>query len=197
MDVLGSGAEATIYVDGAVVSKVRENKAYRIEEIDSALITSRTRREAKILTKLAAAGIAVPKVLSTTKTTINMDLVPGTKVRDCLTKTNVSVLSPKIGAILAQMHALDITHGDLTTSNMIWDEEKIWLIDFGLSQVSLRIEDKAVDLHLLKHALESYHHDCFEEAFDLIIKTYSENLTNSVEILERLEIVEKRGRNKH
>ena len=43
------------------------------------------------------------------------------------------------------------------TNDMIYDK-KIYLIDFGLSLYSNKPEDKAVDLHLLKQALESKHY---------------------------------------
>src|SRR4030042_1167648 len=49
-----------------------------------------------------------------------------------------------------------IINGDLTTSNMILNpDNKLYFIDFGLSFHSNKIEDKAVDLHLLKQALNA------------------------------------------
>ncbi len=65
----------------------------------------------------------------------------------------------EIGNLIGKMHNQNIIHGDLTTSNMIVNsnEKKIYFIDFGLSFFSEKIEDKAVDLHLLKRALESKH----------------------------------------
>ena len=42
------------------------------------------------------------------------------------------------------MHSCDVVHGDLTTSNAMWDTEarRVVLIDFGLSTVSALAEDK-------------------------------------------------------
>lgn len=57
---------------------------------------------------------------------------------------------------VAEMHSKGVIHGDLTTSNMMIrvnanDEiADLYLIDFGLSQFSNKIEDKAVDLYVLK-----------------------------------------------
>ena len=45
---------------------------------------------------------------------------------------------------------------------MIIKENKIYFIDFGLSFFSSRIEDRAVDLHLVKEALQSTHHEYYE-----------------------------------
>ena len=95
---------------------------------------------------------------------------------------------------MGKIHDLDIVHGDLTTSNMILKDNKIVLIDFGLAQFSSKVEDKAVDLHLFKQALESRHSQVWEKAFTQFLSGYQP--ANKKEELSRLEKVEKRGRNK-
>jgi len=70
-------------------------------------------------------------------------------------------------------------------------DNKVYFIDFGLSQVSTKNEDKAVDLHLLKQALESKHYKIWEACFKVIAKAYGHK-----EILNRLEKVESRGKYK-
>jgi len=52
---------------------------------------------------------------------------------------------------------LGVIHGDLTTSNMIYKDDQIYLIDFGLSYVKTSIEDRAVDLYVLERAFISTH----------------------------------------
>lgn len=43
----------------------------------------------------------------------------------------------RLAAIIKRLHTLSIIHGDLTTSNMIYqDLNKIYLIDFGLACIS-------------------------------------------------------------
>ena len=49
---IGRGAEAIITKDGDTVIKDRIPKKYRLPQIDEKLRKSRTRREAKVLTKL-------------------------------------------------------------------------------------------------------------------------------------------------
>jgi Kae1-associated kinase Bud32 len=71
---------------------------------------------------------------------------------------------------------------------------KIFFIDFGLSFYSSRIEDKAVDLHLLKQALESKHFQNWQKLFETIKKGY--NPKDKEKILKQLAKVEKRGRYK-
>jgi len=70
---------------------------------------------------------------------------------------------------------------------------KIFFIDFGLGFISQKREDKAVDLHLLKQALEAKHFENWEILFNEIKKGYG-NYKESKRIIERLEEVEKRGR---
>ncbi|MEM4719744.1 MAG: phosphotransferase, partial [Candidatus Pacearchaeota archaeon] len=101
-----------------------------------------------------------------------------------------------VGQIIAKLHKEDIIHDDLTTSNMILKEDKIYVIDFGLSFISKRIEDKAVDLHLIKQSLEAKHWRNFKNLFEWLVKSYKENYEKAQEVLERLKKVEKRGRYK-
>jgi tRNA A-37 threonylcarbamoyl transferase component Bud32 len=75
-------------------------------------------------------------------------------------------------------------------------EGKIYFIDFGLGFISHRIEDKAVDLHLIKQALEAKHFKNWETLFDSIKDGYLFS-KDSKKTLEQLEKVEKRGRYKH
>lgn len=74
-------------------------------------------------------------------------------------------------------------------------EDKLFFIDFGLSFISSRIEDKAVDLHLIKQALEAKHFTIHKEAEKIILENY--NSKDKTKILEQLKKVELRGRYKH
>ena len=123
-----------------------------------------------------------------------MELVQGNKLRDVLYKDPLN-LGREIGNKVGILHSNDIIHGDLTTSNMILDNE-IKFIDFGLSFFSAKEEDKAVDLHLLRQALESKHHSKWEEIFQEAIKGYKETNPDHKIVLNRLKSVEKRGRHK-
>ena len=69
---------------------------------------------------------------------------------------------------------------------------EVYLIDFGLGFISKRIEDKAVDLHLLKQALEAKHWQDWEKLFESFLKGY--NPKDKTQILKQLEKVEARGR---
>ncbi|WP_292460789.1 bifunctional N(6)-L-threonylcarbamoyladenine synthase/serine/threonine protein kinase [Methanothermococcus sp.] len=70
---------------------------------------------------------------------------------------------------------------------------KVYIIDFGLGKFSNLIEDKAVDLIVLKKSILSIHFDRFEDIWVKILegyKTYSQWKT----VINHMEDVEKRAR---
>ncbi|MFH1451966.1 MAG: RIO1 family regulatory kinase/ATPase [archaeon] len=73
--------------------------------------------------------------------------------------------------------------------------QNLFIIDFGLGFFSPKIEDKAVDLHLIKQALEAKHYQNHDELFKNFLKGY--NFPEAEKIIEKLKVVEKRGRYKH
>ncbi len=195
--LISQGAEAKLFLEDGRVIKNRFRKTYRINEIDERLRKSRTKREAKILDKLQQINFPVPRLISNDeKNTITMDFIDGTLLKNFLNKKNCIKLSKEIGEKVAILHNNNIIHHDLTTSNMIFNKQ-IYFIDFGLSFFSAKIEDKAVDLHLLKEALESKHPEIWEECCNAALNAYEKNAENNREIIKRLKVVEQRGRYKH
>lgn len=198
---IAQGAEAIIYSDGEVVTKDRFAKTYRHPELDLKLRRFRTRREAKVLQKLKEFCFPCPALidLDDKEMKLHIERIPGEKLRDVLESDNAKMLSfsKEVGELIAEMHEHDIIHADLTTSNMIVREKdnKIFFIDFGLSFFSDKIEDKAVDIHLLRHAIESKHYRVFEKSFAAVLEGYNKYKDAEL-VLARLEKVEARGRNK-
>jgi len=196
--LISQGAEAKIFLNNNIIIKERFKKTYRIEEIDTSLRKFRTRREAKVIDKLNILGLDSPKLIDfdDNKMTIRMEYIKGKRLRDVLNEKNYKKLCSELGKKIALLHKNNIIHGDLTTSNFILSKNRIFFIDFGLSFFSHKIEDKAVDLHLLKQALESKHYEIWQKCFNQVLKTYSANYDESKKVLERLKQVEKRGRYK-
>lgn len=194
--MLGQGAEAIIRKVGDSVIKERVQKEYRLPVIDEKLRARRTRSEAKILEKLAKAGIPVPKVLSVDdkRMVLSLSFLDGQKLRDVLESS--PNLAFEFGKIVGKMHAEDVVHGDLTTSNVIHSGNVLHLIDFGLSFVSAKVEDKAVDLYVLDRALESTHYGKYAELLASAFDGYRAGNPNASVVFKRLEVVRKRGRNK-
>jgi len=193
MKEIARGAEAVIFEDKDRIIKQRFKKSYRIAELDEELRKQRTRREAKLLIKIP---IPHPKLIeSDDKEKIVMEKINGEKLREVLdTKPE---LARRVGELVAELHNHNIIHGDLTTSNMILNtKDEIVFIDFGLSFHSDKVEDKAVDIHLFKQALNSKHFKVYDQALKEFMEGYKKVNKHS-EILQRLKAVELRGRYKH
>ena len=199
---IAQGAEAVLFKDRGEVIKERLSKNYRLPQIDEALRKFRTRREAKVLSKLEEMDFPAPhlKDFSDKRMSIIMDFIPGEMLRDVLAEgDDYQKLALEVGERVGKLHLKNIVHGDLTTSNMIVHKENktLHLIDFGLSFFSEKIEDKAVDLHLLDRALESKHYKMYPEIFEKVIEGYESIYPDAKHVLERFKAVSSRGRNKN
>jgi TP53 regulating kinase-like protein len=195
--IIGQGAEAVLHKEADAVIKDRMPKTYRLQQIDNALRKTRTRKEARILEKLGEIKFPAPRVRHTDdkEMKIIMDFLEGPQVKEILHQKPAE-FSKEIGQKVGLLHKNNIIHSDLTTSNMIWCNGEIHFIDFGLSFVSDKAEHKAVDLHLLDRALESRHHELYEQCITRVIEGYKETNPAWQKIIERLNKVESRGRNK-
>jgi len=222
------GAEAKIILSNNFIIKDRIKKSYRIPELDIKIRKRRTKSEAKLLQK-ASEIINSPKPFFKPEVSyqIKMPFIDGKKLSEHLDKFSLEKqkkICKEIGNSIANLHEQDIIHGDLTTSNMILQEEKsarfpsdcnkgiasrnrkgnskeplrffCFFIDFGLGFISRKIEDKAVDLHLLKQALEAKHFKHWEVLFQEIKNSYKK-YKEVEKVLNQLIKVEKRGRYKH
>jgi len=193
--IIQQGAEAIIYLKNNQILKKRIKKSYRIDKIDKKLRNSRTKSEAKIMNKLSK-FINVPKILEVDKNKqeILMEYIKGEKLSDNLEKSKYKKICEQIGKILTKMHDQNIIHGDLTTNNMIYIKNKIYLIDFGLSFHSRKIEDKATDLYLLKQSLKARHNKISKKCFSIVLNNYKSK--DYIQIISRIKKVESRGRYK-
>lgn len=194
-EVIGIGAEAKIILKkNETLEKIRLEKPYRPELLDKKLRKSRTKREFKILSKLFESKINVPKPIKENLNNFSFEFeyIKGKNLKEIL---NEKLLEKAIMQIIL-MHNQDIIHGDLTTLNMLERDDKIFLIDFGLSQISKGIEEKAVDLNLFFTCIKNEHNNLFHLK-EKLIKQYLEKANQSKEIIKRLKEIEHRGRNKN
>jgi len=207
--IIRKGAEANLYYgywfDKEVIFKYRIPKKYRIEELDKIIRTTRTLNEARALIKVKNYGINVPQVfeIDPNNSTIVMKYIQGNKLKDILTRLDDSKKKhyfKKIGHIIALLHKNGHIHGDITTSNIIITKsENIFLIDFGLHEYSDMIEDKSVDLHLLKRVLVSSHGSDYKICFKAFLEGYRSeyqqyNPNECNEIIKNIDVIESRGR---
>jgi len=191
--IVAQGAEAVIYKVGDKIIKERSAKGYRHPDLDTKIRKHQTRREAKVLEQLQDSGVT-PQLLSVDDKSgiVEMEFIPGDKLADSFSLDYMK----QLGSIVAMIHNRAIIHGDLTTSNMIVQDGKVFLIDFGLSFQSDNIEDKTVDVHVLKEALEAKHFAMSEEAFSLFLETYMQEAVDGHAVVDHLNAVELRGRYK-
>lgn len=197
--IIQQGAEAVIILEDGKIIKKRNSKSYRLKKLDDRIRKLRTRAEGKLLEK-ASQVAKIPKLEKTDEKErqIIMEFIDGKKLSENLNEFSLEEqkqILTKVGEAVAKLHDKNIIHGDLTTSNMILKNKKIYFIDFGLGFISRKYEDKAVDLHLLKEALEAKHFENWKKLFSSFLNTYK-NSKDSEKVLQRLKKVEKRGRYK-
>ncbi len=199
--ILTQGAEATIYFDGINVTKERISKNYRLTEIDKKIIKKRTKSETKILMKSSKIiDSPEPKKIKEFNKIV-MPFIKGERLSDKLNfynKFKQKKIMFDVGKSIAKIHREGIIHGDLTTSNMILKNNKVHIFDFGLGSLNGKYEQKGVDIHLLKQALEARHFQNWKFLFENFKKGYeSINNSEAKKVFERLKVIEKRGRYKH
>jgi len=210
--LIKKGAEANLYLEdfcrvlhladkGKVIVKHRVRKRYRIREIDEQLRSSRTALESKLLSDAKRAGVPTPLLyeVDLSEMRIVMEFIEGRQVKQVLEKMGPKAagrLCGVIGRQVARLHKAGIVHGDLTTSNMILTREgKVYFVDFGLGEHSRATEERGVDLHLLKRALQSIHFRITEKAYRAVLTGYRKEFGKEAEeVIERAEEIGRRGR---
>lgn len=224
MTIIKQGAEAKLYLGEfngqQCLIKERFAKQYRHPELDKHLTKERMRAESKAITRCQAAGVNAPKVIHmdlndrkiymkyyehsiTAKAYIN-DVIP--KLADATEREKrINKLAEEIGLCVGKMHANNIIHGDLTTSNILLDplqsdddemfsQYSLIVIDFGLASYGQSSEQKGVDLYVLERALLSTHSG-ISTLFDSILNAYkAANTANPTETIAKFEEVRARGR---
>ncbi|MEM4162257.1 MAG: bifunctional N(6)-L-threonylcarbamoyladenine synthase/serine/threonine protein kinase [Thermoplasmata archaeon] len=196
------GAEAKItesqYVGIKTIKKERISKGYRINDLDLFLRKERTKREAKILNMMKKFGINAPYILDIDlqNYTIYLTKINGRTLREIFDNLNEEIkryFDKKIGEYVAILHKNGISHGDLTTSNIMYDGEKIYFIDPSMGELNSKIEEFGTDLHLLKESLYSTHENGMNH-FNIILQSYIENYPDGIENVHRMKEIEMRRR---
>jgi TP53 regulating kinase and related kinases len=174
--ILRKGAEADIYLTSwygnKAISKVRKVKPYRQNSLDYEIRRRRTIREASMLSVTKSIGVKTPFVyfVDPVSAEIIMEFIEGESVKE---KMNQDV-ALQMGKIAGLLHINNIIHNDLTTSNFLKvGENQLVLLDFGLSLFSDKLEDKAVDLRLVKEVLYSAYVSICHSSFSKFLIGYS------------------------
>ncbi len=201
MRLIKKGAEADIYVtnwnNSEAILKIRKTKNYRNSILDSNLRKQRTIKESQTISEVKSYGIPVPMVyfVNLKNSSILMQKIPGKPIHD-LSNSKIISLSKNIGNLVGILHNNGLMHGDLTTSNFILFKNKIYVIDFGLSQKTNKPEDHAVDLRLIKEILNSAHAKIMKPSWENFLMGYKSKvgLSRFQKIINLVSIIEGRGR---
>ena len=197
MKVVSIGAEARLfessYLGEKVLVKERLSKGYRNQELDEKLRRLRTQREASLLYRAKTFGVNAPRVLhiDKQKSQLFLELIEGKKLKDVLSGKNLHYCE-EFGKMIGKLHAHHVVHGDLTTSNVLVRDKELVLIDFGLGFDSKKLEDKAMDLLVLKKTFMATHFR-LENGWKKILKGYISETKNKA-IEKAIERIEKRAR---
>ncbi len=202
------GAEADIYLvewyGKKAVSKVRVPKDYMHPLLDKEIRRKRTLHEAEMLNMAKRAMVTTPLLyfVDPLNAEIVMQYIEGYTVKDLVSRLSINdpllrQVIREMGIYSARLHARGIAHGDLTTSNFILHpSSRLVLIDFGLAFYSSRVEDKAVDIRLIKEVMSSAHADIFDEAFRLFMDGYASIVGDDKAkmVSRKVREIEQRGR---
>ena len=212
--MLHIGAEAKVwsgtFLGKQAIKKVRKPRSWRHPALDHRLGTKRMLNEAKLLIRLFNSGLDVPALL-------DLDLKEGyiieTRLEGQELKTKLAgdyELSKKhdflieTGKAIRKLHCLAITHGDLSTNNILIHNKKARLIDFGLAKIESDLEGFGIDLHVIDEILSASNPD-IDAAIDFVLQGYAAennqsiereggNIPSSDEVIQRLEEIRTRVR---
>jgi TP53 regulating kinase-like protein len=201
--LLARGAEAELVLKDwnelIVLIKIRVPKKYRHPELDRQLRKTRTKSEAEIIHRVKECGVPTPLLyqVDPENAVIVMEYIEGDRVRDVVDRLSDEerrTLFHRIGSYAGILHREGVIHGDLTTSNIIINGERIVFIDFGLSEVSTEVEKRGVDLNLMNRMLTSTHYRYQDSLLEAFKEGYREKNPEAEEALQRMEEVARRGR---
>ena len=237
-ELISQGAEALVYRTTYLrpsipaLLKLCPPKPCRHPTLDARLTQHRCLTEARLLMIRARSvdvGVPVPAVyfIDAPRGELYMEWVCGHSVRQVLDgllarvggDVAVARMMVRLGQLVGMLHAADIVHGDLTTSNVMvrrhgglsagetmagrrqeperereQQQEDLVLIDLGLGSISTADEDKAVDLYVLERAFASTHLKA-ERLFGDVLEAYARSHAGgSKPVLRRLRDVRMRGR---
>ena len=202
--MIHQGAEATVFsgywMGEKAIFKKRNHRSYRHPDLDRRLTRQRLSVEVRVLRKLHSTTVPSPSLFDVDidEGWIILSEVEGVTLYESLLngESNIEHIK-KFGGLIRQLHELGISHGDLTTHNvMINDDGELTLIDFGLSKISPEIEHLGLDLQVLHECLNASHYEeksAIESMIDGYLSNSSDNITPSgPDVIERFNSI--RGR---
>jgi len=201
---LHEGAEATVtagsWLGKAAVLKMRRPRGYRHPDLDRSLTRQRLSVEARVLARLQSSEFPSPALfdLDLEEGWMLLSRIDGRPLYDALNDTSVDDDSMvNVGALIRRLHEMDISHGDMTTHNILADAAgSLSLIDFGLARISPELEHLGLDLQVLNECLTASHSE-HEGAVQSMVDGYlaadaAAGVASATEVVARFDAI--RGR---
>lgn len=183
------------------VFKVRKRLPYRHPSLDDSIRRQRTLHEAEMLHSAREAGVLTPHIffVDPKGATIVMEYVAGERLKELVSRVSRREgerLFSALGTNVGKLHGSGIMHGDLTTANVLKRGSDLVFLDFGLALHSMRIEDHAVDLRLIKETVAGAHPEVAPFAMESLLRGYSAEAgaSRSSAVQRQLRSIERRGR---
>ncbi len=166
---LSTGAEATLRkVDWwgfPALVKSREPKKYRPKALDERLRRERTRTEARLLQEARRLGVRTPILydLDVEKCRLILEELPGPTLKEvlvdpALAPANVAGAVQRFGVALGRLHTGHVSHGDLTSSNVLLPDGPdgpVAFLDLSMGSRNAGVEELGIDLHLVEEDLKA------------------------------------------
>ena len=200
LKLLHEGAEATVtagkWMGKPAVLKMRRPRSYRHPDLDRRLTRSRLSVEVRVLGRLQQSGFSSPSLYDCDieESWILISRIDGRPLYEAISDGSAGIdVMENIGALIRRLHEEDISHGDLTTHNILIDEMgNLSLIDFGLARVSPELEHMGLDLQVLNECLTASHSE-LGGAVDAMLRGYIDAGNNeAANVVSRFETI--RGR---
>ena len=181
------GAEASIrrvdWLGLASVLKERDPKGYRPKALDERLRKERTRTEARLLGEARRLGVRTPILydVDLPKSRLILEELPGPTLKQLLDEhreedPTIQGAVRSFGNALGRLHGGGISHGDLTSSNVLFPDGaqgRPALLDLSMGSRSPGVEELGIDLHLVEEDLKALHPNG-AELFERFLEGYLE-----------------------
>lgn len=190
--IIAEGAEAKIYIadfaNKKCIIKERIPKTYRAKELDDVILSKRIKSEVRLLNLTKETSVKCPIVYYSDSKNIIMEYLPFVESKEII-KTNPKILK-QIANDVVKLHTKGIVHGDLTLCNILYDKKKQvpYFIDFGLSFLSHKLEDKAMDLEVLREIIIA---DFSEKEWGIFEKEYTKQNPEVIKQMEKIQMRKK------
>ena len=177
------GAEAEVWsglwMGRQAVRKIRKKRGWRHPNLEKRLGHRRLLSEARLLIRARKVGLEVPAIwdVDLDKGILVMEMLPGRPLIDILKdeSSTQEVITNSLynsGALVRRLHRLAITHGDLSTNNILINQDfSAYLVDFGLASIDYEVERFGIDLHVIDEILGASH-PSIEGAIDIFLSGY-------------------------